>query len=45
LDGDYCKSTTFAAFGTTIAVTTIVNIGRSIDYQTTNGESGDTTCF
>jgi hypothetical protein len=46
LDGDHCKYktfTTFTTFTTTFAITTITNIGRSIGYKITDGESGNTT--
>jgi hypothetical protein len=32
LDGDHCKSTTFAAFGITFATTIITNTRRAIGY-------------
>jgi hypothetical protein len=45
LDGDHYKSSTFVAFGTTFATTTIVDIGRSIGYEIVDEESDDTTYF
>jgi hypothetical protein len=45
LDGDHYKSTTFAAFGTTIVVATTTNTRRSIRYITANRKNGETTYF